>query len=176
MIRSIEAFFSYFDAVHRRARRDIAALPPEADGWAPSTGAGEGAWSINTLVGHMAVARLYFASAYLGRGWISPPMPDVSRRDGWLPALDESARALHALLDGTPGAWLGRKVTMIDTDGQLSGWRILMMMMEHDIHHRSQVDTYAGINGWAVPDIYGRSAESVGLLQAEQRARHAGGA
>ena len=40
---------------------------------------------------------------------------------------------------------------MIDSDGALSGWRILMMMLEHDIHHRSQIDTYAGINGWDVP-------------------------
>ena len=37
---------------------------------------------------------------------------------------------------------------MIDTDGELSGWRVLLLMMEHDIHHRSQIDTYAGINGW----------------------------
>lgn len=173
MIRSIEAFFSYFDAVHRRAMRDVAALPAEADGWAPAAGDGEAGWSINTLVGHMAGSRLYFASAYLGRGWISPPAPDVSHRDRWLAALDDSARELHALLDGTPDAWLDRKITMIDTEGALSGWRVLMMMVEHDIHHRSQIDTYAGINRWPVPDIYGRSAESVGLLQAEQRARHA---
>jgi len=46
------------------------------------------------------------------------------------------------------------------------------MMMEHDIHHRSQIDTYAGINGWDVPDIYNRSAETIGSLQAEQRAKH----
>lgn len=174
MIRSIPGFFSYFDAVHRRAVRDIGALPAEAEGWAPRGGAGEHAWSINTLVGHMAGSRLYFASAYLGRGWISPPPPDVSRRSLWAPALEASARDLHALLEGTPDAWLDRKIEMIDTSGALSGWRILMMMVEHDIHHRSQIDTYAGINGWPVPDIYGRSAETIGSLQDAQRARHGG--
>jgi hypothetical protein len=45
-------------------------------------------------------------------------------------------------------------------------------MMEHDIHHRSQIDTYAGMNGWDVPDIYNRSAETIGGLQGEQRAKH----
>jgi len=172
MITTLDAFLRYFDAVHRRAMRDIGALPPEADGWAPPAGHGEHAWSINTLVGHMAGSRLYFASAYRGEGWISPPAPDVRSRDRWLPALEESAVQLRQRLAGTPDAWLGRKVTMIDSDGALSGWRVLMMMLEHDIHHRSQIDTYAGLNGWPVPDIYGRSAETIGALQEGERAKH----
>ena len=117
-------------------------------------------------------SRLYFASAYRGEGWISPQPADVSRRELWLPAIEESARQLHAALEATPDAWLQRKVAMIDSDGALSGWRILMMMLEHDIHHRSQIDTYAGINGWDVPQIYGRSAESIGALQDSQREKH----
>jgi uncharacterized damage-inducible protein DinB len=172
MIQSIADFLRYFDAVHRRAVRDVAALPPEADGWSPAIGEGEKAWSINTIIGHLGWSRLYFASAYRGEGWISPPAADVSSRDLWLPAVEESARALHAALESTPDAWLQRKVPMIDSDGALSGWRILMMMIEHDIHHRSQIDTYAGINGWDVPHIYGRSAESVGALQASEREKH----
>jgi uncharacterized damage-inducible protein DinB len=172
MITSIEGFLQYFDAVHRRAMRDVGALPPEADGWAPPAGKGEGAWSINVLVGHMAGARLYFASAYRGEGWISPPPPDVGTRERWLPALDESARQLRSVLEDTPDAWLQRKVAMIDSDGALSGWRVLMMMLEHDIHHRSQIDTYAGLNGWPVPDIYARSAETIGGLQDAERAKH----
>ena len=172
MISSIADFLRYFDAVHRRARRDIAALPEAADGWTPAAGDGENAWSINVLVGHMAGGRLYFASAYRGEGWIQPQPPDVSRRELWVGALDESAAQLRAALAGTPDAWLQRKVAMIDSDGALSGWRVLMMMVEHDIHHRSQIDTYAGLNGWDVPDIYGRSAETIGGLQDAERAKH----
>ena len=172
VIESISAFLRYFDAVNRRAVRDISALPTEADSWAPPIGAGEKAWNINTIIGHMAGSRLYFVSAYRGDGWISPAAPDVSRRELWVAGIDESARKLRAALDGTPDAWLQRKVAMIDSGGALSGWRILMMMLEHDIHHRSQLDTYAGLNGWDVPDIYGRSAETIGLLQASQRSKH----
>jgi uncharacterized damage-inducible protein DinB len=175
MFTSIHAFLRYFDSVHRRAVRDIGALPPQADGWTPATGSGEGAWSINTLVGHMAGSRLYFASAYRGQGWISPLPPDVSTRENWLPALEASAVEFHRLLDGTPDEWLERKVEMIDTPGgSLSGWRVLMMMLEHDIHHRSQIDTYAGLNGWPVPDIYGRSAERIATLQSSEREKHPG--
>jgi hypothetical protein len=45
-----------------------------------------------------------------------------------------------------------------------------MMMLEHEVHHRSQIDTYAGLEGWPVPDIFGRSAETISALQpAEQQ-------
>ncbi|MGE5595827.1 MAG: DinB family protein [Hyphomicrobiales bacterium] len=172
MITSISSFLRYFDAVNRRAMRDIAALPPQAEGWAPAAGEGENAWSINTLVGHMAGSRLYFASAYAGKGWISPPPPPVAKREQWVPALEWSAAELRRQLEGTPDDWLQRKVAMIDSAGALSGWRVLMMMVEHDIHHRSQIDTYAGLNGWDVPQIFGRAAEQIGALQASERAKH----
>lgn len=172
MITSIDAFLRYFDAVHRRAVRDVAALPAEADGWQPTAGTGENAWSINVIVGHMAGSRLYFASAYRGDGWISPPPPDTSSRKRWVSELEASAARLRETLAGTPDDWLQRKVEMIDTEASLSGWRVLMMMIEHDIHHRSQIDTYAGLNGWDVPDIYGRSAETIGGLQDVERAKH----
>jgi len=176
MITSISAFLQYFDAVNRRALRDFAALPPEADGWRPAIGEGEKSWSINQIVGHMAGSRLYFASAYRGEGWLSPEPPDVSNRDRWLPALEESAATLREHLESTPDDWLKRKVALIDSEGAISGWRVLLMMVEHDIHHRSQIDTYSGINGWDVPHIYGRSAEQVGAMQDAQRAKYRYGA
>lgn len=172
MIESMQSFLAYFESVNRRALRDIAALPPEADGWTPTTGEGEAAWSINALVGHMAMSRLYFASAYRGEGWIFPQPPDVGSRDKWEPALTESARELRRLLAGTPDAWLKRKVQMIDTPQSLSGWRVLMMMVEHDIYHRSQIDAYAGLNGWEVPPIYGRSAEQIAVLRESEVSKH----
>lgn len=172
MITSMSAFLRYFDAVNRRAMRDIGALPPEADGWKPPAGEGEQAWNVNKLVGHMCGSRLYFASAYSGSGWVSPEPPDVSSRDKWVPALRASFEEFRARLAGTPGEWLERKIAMIDSDGALSGWRLLMMMLEHDVHHRSQVDTYAGLNGWDVPQIYGRAAETIASLQPAERAKH----
>ena len=176
MITSIADFLRYFDAVHRRAVRDIAALPSEADGWAPSVGEGEGAWSVNVLIGHMAGARIYFASAYRGEGWIwGEATADPADQRTWLPWLEQSAERFGALLRETPEDWLTRRVDMIDTPGAtLSGWRLLMMMIEHEVHHRSQIDSYAGLEGWPVPDIFNRSAESIDALQSGQRARHGG--
>ena len=75
-------------------------------------------------------------------------------------------------LEGTPSDWLARKIRMIDTDGELSGWRVLMMCLEHDVHHRSQIETYAGLEGWPVQHIYGRSAEQVGAQRERQQRLH----
>jgi hypothetical protein len=49
-----------------------------------------------------------------------------------------------------------------------------MMMLEHEVHHRSQIDSYAGLEGWPVPDIFGRSAESIDALQEGQRLKYGG--
>src|SRR5437867_8347423 len=176
MFASIEAFLRYFDGLHRRTLRDIDALPPEAEAYKPATGEGENAWGIGELVRHMAGSRLYFARAYRGEGWIFEyPLRDTASRSDWLPCLEEAADEFRRRLEDTPADWLARKIKMIDTDGELSGWRILMMCLEHEVHHRSQIDTYAGLQAWPVPHIYGRSAEQVGAQRERQKQLHGEG-
>ena len=174
MITDIESYLRFFDSVRRRTERDVAALPPQAAAWRPPAASGESGWGIGQLVEHIGGSRLYFASAYRGEGWLFSPA-DIDRADQqtWLPWLQSSAERFAALLRETPAAWLTRRIEMIDTPGTLPGWRLLMMMLEHEVHHRSQIDTYAGLQGWNVPQIFERSFESVTALQAEQRARHA---
>lgn len=173
MITDPASFLRYFDSVHRRTVRDIEALPPAAEGWAPPAGEGENAWSIADIVRHIAESRLYFAKAYRGEGWIFDwPVPITEIQSSWLTALEASALEFHQRIQETPPDWLTRRIPMIDTDGALSGWRVLMMMLEHEVHHRSQIDTYSGLQGWDVPQIFGRYREQVGLLQDEQKRLH----
>ena len=169
----IESFLRYFDSVHRRALRDIGALPEEAELYRPETGEGEGAWSIGEIVRHMAGSRLYFARAYRGEGWVFDyPLRDCVSQTDWLPCLEEAMAEFRRRLEGTPSDWLSRKIQMIDTDGEVSGWRVLMMCLEHDVHHRSQIETYAGLQGWPVRHIYGRSAQQVGAQRERQQQLH----
>jgi len=174
VITDIASYLRFFDSVRRRTERDVAALPPTAAAWRPPAERGDSEWSIGQIVGHIGASRLYFASAYRDEGWIwTPPELDSHDQRTWLPWLEASARRFSALLADTPGEWLNRRIEMIDTPGAtLAGWRLLMMMLEHEVHHRSQIDSYAGLEGWPVPDIFGRSAESIDALQAGQRAKH----
>jgi uncharacterized damage-inducible protein DinB len=184
VITSIAVFLRYFETVNRRDIRDVAALPPEADGWRPVNGEGENAFTINQLVGHMAWARLYFAAAYLGEGWtearvhalpgttVRPTWEtfDVSTRARWVFALEQSGDTFGARLRDTPNEWLRRKIPSIDSEVSFSGWRLLLMMVEHDVSHRSQIDTYAGMNDWNPPQIFNRSAEGIAQLATAGRA------
>ena len=171
MIDSIDGFLRYFDGVHRRALRDVAALPPEAAAWKPPAGEGEAAWDIGQLVAHIARSRGFFAGVYRDEGWIMPPAPDTSAPGLWAPALEESAAALAERLRDTPAEWLQRRVPLIEGEGTLAGWRVLMMLVEHEVHHRSQIDTYAGLNRWSPPDIFGMSAEGLAEREPAQRRR-----
>ena len=95
---------------------------------------------------------MYFARAYRNEGWLYDwPVPSTESPADWIPALTESHAEFHRRLDDTPPEWLQRRIKMIDTDGALSGWRILMMLIEHEVHHRSQIDTYSGLQGWTYP-------------------------
>ncbi len=175
MLTDPQEFLRYFDSIHRRTTRDIAALPSPAESWKPPAGEGENAWSIAEIVHHICESRMYFARAYRNEGWLYDwPVPSTASQSNWVPALEESAAEFRRRLDGTPAEWLSRRIRMIDTDGTLSGWRVLMMLIEHEVHHRSQIDTYAGVQGWDVPQIYGRTREQIDELQEQQESSRGG--
>src|SRR2546428_12307834 len=130
MFTDIKTFLRYFDGVHRRALRDIGALPREAESYRPETGEGEGAWSIGELVRHMAGSRLYFARAYRGEGWVFDyPLRDCGSQTDWLTCLEESMAECRRWLEGTSSNCLSRKIRMLDTGGRISGWCVLLMCL-----------------------------------------------
>ena len=99
-------------------------------------------------------------------------LPASLGRERWVPELEASALELVSGLRQTPDDWLQRRVAAIDgSDATLSGWRALMNLVEHEVHHRSQVDTYAGLNGWNVPQIFNRTAEEVARISADAEKR-----
>jgi len=168
MISSIEAFLKYFDGVNRRAVRDVSALAPEAETWRPPPGEGEAAWSVGEIVHHMAVSRLWFAQGFATGDWAQPELASSgATRAEWAEALNASAARLRETLAPLSDDMLARRIPFLDgSDGSMSAWRYLMMMVEHEVHHRSQVQAYAGLNGWPVQQIFGRTAEQVGFKPA----------
>lgn len=170
MLKSIEEFTRWFEGVNRRAIRDVSTLPDEAFDYRPEIGEGEGAWTIAQIVQHMAESRIYFASAFGGRGWVWDVWPTrVTDRDSATLALAQSANQLaQSLLEVDDGSLIERVELIGDQSQSISRWRVLMMMAEHDIHHRSQIDTYAGINGWPLAHIFDRTAEWVASQKDQQ--------
>jgi uncharacterized damage-inducible protein DinB len=164
MFDDVDGFLGWYGGVHRRTLRDVAALPPDAETWNPPRPIGDdgASWTIGELVVHLVEARSYFASAFLGRGWVWPTAPrSLCARNAWTDALESSfaevERALHA-----PGADPRARVPQIGEPSRaVSGWRVLMMLAEHEIAHRAQIAAYAGLNGWPIPQLFGRDNEWV---------------
>ncbi|HYH27444.1 MAG TPA: DinB family protein [Actinomycetota bacterium] len=169
MLVSIEAFLGWFEGIHRRTLRDVSLLPTEAETWTPPPNPEEEAsWGIPKLVSHTAESRGYFASAFAGRGWVWDPWPDeLSTRETWPVALEQSLTVLQDALRGVGDERLREKIELIDGDRKVSAWRTLMMMAEHEVHHRAQISAYAGLNGWPVAQTFDRTNEWV----VEQRER-----
>lgn len=165
MLSDVAAFLDWFEGVHRRTVRDIALLPQAAETWRPEpTDEGpEAGWGVPELVPHLAESRRYFAGAFLGRGWVWDTWRnDLRTMETWIPALEESMKELRAELGGAGPELLEAKIELIADPGRaVSGWRILMMMTEHEIAHRAQIGAYAGLNGWPVAQLFDRTNEWV---------------
>ena len=174
MISDVGEFVRWFEGVHRRTLRDVRLLPAEAESWAPPAGEGEASWGIPRIVQHVAEARPYFAGAFLGRGWVWDTWPEnLAGPETWPSALERSVDELRAQLGSAEPERLRRKVELIGGEGEVSGWRLLMMMAEHEVHHRAQISTYAGLNGWPVAQTFDRTNEWV-VAQRERELRRRG--
>ena len=155
MITDIASYLRFFDGVRRRTERDVVVLPPAAAAWRPPTLEGEAGWSIGQIVAHIGVTRLYFASAYRGEGWIWR-WPRWIRRtqETWAAWSRDRRRATTRCCARPPRHGSLVVSTRSDTPGAtLSGWRLLMMMLEHQAHHRSQIDAYAGFRVGRCPHL-----------------------
>lgn len=163
MISDIASFLRYFEGVHKRTVRDVSALPEAAERWKPEPRPDEEAsWGAPRIIRHIAEARGFFASAFRDDGWVWTDLPESPSRDAWGPLLDRSFSDLEKALADVPQERLTEKVELIGGLGRpVSAWRLLMMMAEHEVHHRSQLATYAGLNGWPVQQIFGQRYEDV---------------
>jgi len=50
-------------------------------------------------------------------------------------------------------------------------WRLLLAMVEHEVHHRSQLASYLTLMGVEAPDIFGLGVEDVERLTAHAAGR-----
>ena len=159
MHSDLPTFLDYLDKVHARTRSVVACIPAEGLEWAPSAGR----WTAGDQVRHLAaIERWMYAENASGR----PSRyhgHDRELADG-LPAvlayydgLHAEARAIFAAL--TPAEWNGRAITPAGT--QITTWKWLRAMLEHEAHHRGQLYFTLGLLGVATPPIYGLSEQEL---------------
>ena len=158
-ISSAESFVTYFESIRARTLRVAAAIPRERLEWAPSAGA----FTFGDLLRHLAAMERYmFAENVQGR----PSRYQGCGRelaDGYDEVLAFAAR-LHGeamAIFGRLGAadLAGRCMTPAGVE--MSVWKWLRAMVEHEVHHRGQIYLMLRLLDVPTPPLYGLTSEEV---------------
>ena len=158
MIQSVDSFIAYFESIRRRTLNFIQAIPPERLAWSPRAGE----FTSAELVRHLGAAERMFVGAAVAGRW-NYAGHEHDRQPG-LDALLAELEAGHAAaiveLRGLSDAGLcAARPTLNGPPAR--AWRLLMALVEHEIHHRSQLALYLALMGVEPPQIYGLGVEDV---------------
>ena len=157
--QTIEPFLRYFDRVRSRTLMGIERIPEEKIEWRSR----EGTFSFGDLIRHLAgIERYMFAenarcrpSRYPGHG-----AELAQGLDGVVAYMNrlhqESVEIFGAL---TPDDLQERCTT--PGGAQITVWKWLRAMVEHECHHRGQIYWMLGAVGVTAPPIYGLTEEEV---------------
>lgn len=157
MIASVAEFVAYFDGVRRRTLAAVDRVTPALASFAPRPAE----WTCGEIVRHIAGAERFFVTKVVDDRFTDDL--DLGPGEAWAATrarLDDVHRAEMARLSALPDARLRAKVADLD-GGRVSAWRFLMAMVEHEVHHRSQLDAWLALAGGEPPQLYGYRMEDV---------------
>jgi uncharacterized damage-inducible protein DinB len=157
MITSVAEFARYWDGVRRRTWAAVDRVGPELLDWAPRPGE----MTCGEIVRHLAGAERFFVTKVVEDRFTEDLGPGAALDHAQTRArLDSVHRAEMARLAGLDDGTLTSPRR--DLDGApVKAWRFLMAMVEHEVHHRSQLDSYLALAGVEPPQIFGRRMEDV---------------
>ena len=158
-ITSVQSFLDYYESIRQRTRNVIKTIPPDKFDWTYQ----EGKFTFADLVRHIAaVERYMFAenvrlrpSRYPGHGKDLADGPE-----NVLAFFDRMHEETIAIISHIPAEDLKKKCTVV-SGAQITVWKWLRALTEHEIHHRGQIYTYLGMLGVAVPPLYGLTEPQV---------------
>ncbi|HEX5692377.1 MAG TPA: DinB family protein, partial [Roseiflexaceae bacterium] len=144
MIQSIDSFIGYFEGIRRRTLNYIRVLPPDRLSWSPRAGE----FNCGELVQHLAAAERMFVGAVVDGRWhyaghTYHPQHDYATL---VANLESSHTAAMANLRRLPDEQLTAPRPTLDGPST-KAWRLLMALVEHEIHHRSQLALYLALMG-----------------------------
>jgi uncharacterized damage-inducible protein DinB len=163
VIGSVREFTEYFDGVRRRTVGFFRMIPPDMIDWAPKPGE----YTCGDVVRHVATSESMFTGVVADGVW----RYDGHDR-GLAPTLEQGlallearhAAAVRALARTEDAALAAMRPSLEPGARPIRGWRVLMAMCEHEVHHRSQLASYLTLLGVDAPDIFGLGVEDVARL------------
>jgi len=160
-VRIVDAaeFVDYFDGIRARTRRVVETIPDGRFEWS----AGDGRWSFGDLVRHLgAIERWMFAENVAGRPSRYPGHGRelADGRDASLAYLDRCHAESQAIFGALSPEALERRCST-PAGIQITTWKWLRAMVEHEVHHRGQIYLMLGLLGVSTPPLYGLTSEQV---------------
>ncbi len=157
--QTIDTFLGYFEKIRRRTLRVAHCIPPDKLEWTATPGK----FTFGDVLRHLAtIERYMYAETVSGR---------PSRYPGHERALADGYEAVLAYMDTLHQESMALFSQLSDTDLQrrcltpagieITTWKWLRAMIEHEVHHRGQLYLMLGILGIPTPPIFGLTSEEV---------------
>jgi uncharacterized damage-inducible protein DinB len=155
----VGAFIKWANGVRARTRAVAERIPADRLEWTPIPGR----FTPGDILRHIAATERWMwaenarlrPSRYPGHG---PELADG--KDAVLAYLDEMHAQTLAILGGLSTADLNRKCRTV-AGAEITVWKWLRLMIEHEVHHRGQLYEILGLLGVPVPPLYGLSEAEV---------------
>jgi uncharacterized damage-inducible protein DinB len=149
----------YFDKVRQRTMRVVACVPPDRVDWAIK----EGKFTLGDLMRHLASAERFMFAENAQRKPSRYPGHGKELADGY-DAIVAFMRAKHEEAMAIFGALTEDDLNakcMTPGGAEITVWKWMRLMIEHEIHHRGQIYLYLAMLDVPAPPLYGLTEEQV---------------
>jgi uncharacterized damage-inducible protein DinB len=158
-ITNVTTFLEYYEKLRQRTLRVIERIPPDKFDWTYRAGK----FTFADLLRHLAASERFMFAENVRGNKSSYPGHEKHLADG----CDEVLRFLNCLHEESIEIFrslsdedLQRKCPT-PGDVQITTWKWLRALAEHEIHHRGQIYAYLGFLGIPAPPLYGLTSEEV---------------
>jgi uncharacterized damage-inducible protein DinB len=158
-IHSIEAFLDYYVKIKKRTIRLFDYIPPDKIEWTYQ----QGKFSIGDIIRHLAnIERHMYAEnvqqkASLYKGCGTEYASGLEATVDYYKKCQEESQAIFQNLSQQD--LLAKCKTPAGIE--ITVWKWLRAMLEHEVHHRGQLYLYLGMLGLSTPPIFGLTSEEV---------------
>lgn len=158
MINSVQNFVDYFSSVRKRTLNFARLIPEDKLDWSPKAGE----FTCADIVRHLAAGEKMFIGVVTQGKWKYDGHEGKQATLAELLAeLDQAHAEAMDALKSLPDAELNQPRPAFEGKLPIKAWRWLMVMVEHEIHHRSQLASYLMLMGITPPHLTGIGVEDL---------------
>lgn len=161
-ITDIKLFIKYFESIRKRTLNVIRCIPEDKIDWAPK----QGKMTFGNILTHLALSERYLfvgISKYDKNEYAGFDQTKIKGYSEIIKFLEDAHNESMSLLRTIDNSELKKKVTTPDGI-QITMWKWLRAMVEHEIHHRGTIYSNLSLLDIKTPPIFGLEEREVRKL------------